>query len=320
MSQHDYDLANQAGAAFRSDLNSALTAIVSINSGTTAPATMFAYQLWADTTTGILKQRNAANNAWISLMTLSTGVMFGNASLAGGNFTGGINEARGTVTMHATTMDLWAQPNVIDGTGSGVTITAIINAPQAGARRTLYPVAGTIITNGATFAVDGAANYTTASGDKLEFEAITTSTYKVHVTKKDGTAIVITTGVVTLTGTETLTNKTLTAPVITSTINAQTSTAYVAVLTDTGAFTTISNAAANTYKIPTNASVAFPVGCSIDIMNIGAGLCTISAVTPGTTTLTSAGAVVASPTLAQYKGATFKKTATDTWVVVGGIA
>lgn len=107
--------------------------------------------------------------------------------------TGPINEARGSVAMHATTMDIWAQPNIIDGTGSPVTITAIANAPQAGARRTLYPIAGTVITNGATFAVDGAANYTTAAGDALEFEAVTTSTYKVHITKKDGTSVVTTT-------------------------------------------------------------------------------------------------------------------------------
>jgi len=112
------------------------------------------------------------------------------AGTAGATFTGAINEARGTVAMHATTMDLWAQPNVIDGTGAAVTITAIANAPQAGARRTLYPIAGTIITNGATFAVDGATNYTTMAGDKLEFEAITTSTFKVHIVKADGTPVV----------------------------------------------------------------------------------------------------------------------------------
>lgn len=104
--------------------------------------------------------------------------------------TGPINEARGSVAMHATTMDLWAQPNIIDGTSSAVTITAIANAPQAGARRVLYPVAASVITNGATFAVDGAANATAAAGDAWEFEAVTTSTYKVHITKKDGTAVV----------------------------------------------------------------------------------------------------------------------------------
>lgn len=67
MAQHDYSLANQAGAAFRSDLNDALAAIVSQNSGATAPSTTYAYQFWADTANGLLKVRNAANNAWITV-------------------------------------------------------------------------------------------------------------------------------------------------------------------------------------------------------------------------------------------------------------
>lgn len=174
MAQADYVISDQDGASFLVDINAQLAAIVSENSGATEPTTMYAYQLWADTSSGILKQRNAANNAWINLYTLSTGMPY---------------EARGTVTMHATTMDLWAQPNTIDGTGSAVTITAIANAPQAGAKRTLYPITGTVITNGATFAVEGGQSYTTEAGDKLEFEAITTSTYKVHITKKNGTAV-----------------------------------------------------------------------------------------------------------------------------------
>lgn len=70
MSQHDYSLANQAGAGFRSDANDALAAIVSNNSGASAPATTFAYMLWADTTNGVLKQRNAANSGWITVLTL----------------------------------------------------------------------------------------------------------------------------------------------------------------------------------------------------------------------------------------------------------
>lgn len=73
MAQHDYNLANAAGASFRADANDALAAIVSNNSGASAPTTTFAYQLWADTTTGILKQRNAANSAWIDILTLSSG-------------------------------------------------------------------------------------------------------------------------------------------------------------------------------------------------------------------------------------------------------
>jgi hypothetical protein len=73
-------------------------------------------------------------------------------------------------------------------------------------------------------------------------------------------------------------------------------------------------------KIPTNANAAIPVGTVITILNKGVGLCTISAVTPGTTTVLSAGAVAASPTLAQYNTAACIKTATDTWYVVGAIA
>lgn len=77
MSQHDIDLANAAGAAFRADLNNALAALVSNSSGATAPSTTFAYQWWADTTTGILKIRNAANSAWISVLTIATGTPAG---------------------------------------------------------------------------------------------------------------------------------------------------------------------------------------------------------------------------------------------------
>jgi hypothetical protein len=72
-------------------------------------------------------------------------------------------------------------------------------------------------------------------------------------------------------------------------------------------------------NIPTNATAAIPVGTVITVLNKGAGLCTISAVTSGTTTVLSAGATPASPTLAQYKTAACIKTATDTWYVVGAI-
>jgi hypothetical protein len=108
---------------------------------------------------------------------------------------------------------------------------------------------------------------------------------------------------------------------VTFTTNAQTGTTYTAVSTDQyQVLVTMSNASANAFKIPTNASIAFPVGTCITVLNIGAGTCTISATTSGTTTVLSAGAVAASPTLAQYKSAACIKTATDTWYVVGGIA
>jgi hypothetical protein len=96
---------------------------------------------------------------------------------------------------------------------------------------------------------------------------------------------------------------------------------YTAVLADQYQVLEIMNkATAIAFKIPTDASVAFPVGTAITVLNIGVGVCTISAVTPGTTTVLSAGAVAASPTLAQYKSAVCLKTAANTWYVVGAIA
>lgn len=70
MSQHDLNIANQGFPAFRADLNDALVALGSTNSGATAPATTFANQLWYDTANNILKIRNEDNDAWISVFTL----------------------------------------------------------------------------------------------------------------------------------------------------------------------------------------------------------------------------------------------------------
>jgi len=104
------------------------------------------------------------------------------------------------------------------------------------------------------------------------------------------------------------------------TVGTANTTDYTAVLNDQYQVLEIMNkATAIAFKIPTDASVAFPVGTAITVLNIGVGVCTISAVTPGTTTVLSAGAVAASPTLAQYKSAVCIKTAANAWYVVGAI-
>lgn len=87
MAQHDYNLANQSGLAFRQDLNNALAAIVSQNSGASDPSTTYAYQWWADTTTGLLKLRNAANSGWVTIGTLASANL-GLATAASPTFTG----------------------------------------------------------------------------------------------------------------------------------------------------------------------------------------------------------------------------------------
>jgi hypothetical protein len=104
-------------------------------------------------------------------------------------------------------------------------------------------------------------------------------------------------------------------------LNAQTGATYTAVLADgLNKVITMDNASANDFKIPTDASVAFPTGTVLNIYCKGAGTTTISATTPGTTTITSAGTVPASPALATKKAASCVKIAANSWIVVGGIA
>lgn len=108
---------------------------------------------------------------------------------------------------------------------------------------------------------------------------------------------------------------------VTFTVGSDQTSDYTAVLNDQyQVIVPMNKATAIAFKIPTNASVAFPVGTVITLLNKGAGTCTISAVTSGTTTVLSSGTTPASPTLAQYKTAACIKTATDTWYVVGAVA
>ena len=95
---------------------------------------------------------------------------------------------------------------------------------------------------------------------------------------------------------------------------------YTLVLTDSYQnLIPMNKATAVALNIPTDATAAIPVGSVITVLNKGAGLVTISAVTSGTTTVLSAGAVAASPTLAQYKSCALLKTASDVFYVVGAI-
>ena len=100
MATHDYVIANGTGAAVRSDLNNALAAVVSNNSDTTEPTTTYAYMWWADTTTGLLKIRDAANSAWVTVGTLASANL-GLATLASPSFTGTATFA-GNINMSGT--------------------------------------------------------------------------------------------------------------------------------------------------------------------------------------------------------------------------
>lgn len=100
-----------------------------------------------------------------------------------------------------------------------------------------------------------------------------------------------------------------------STLNAQTGTSYTTVLADASKLVTLNNGSAITLTIPTNASVAYPVGTKIDLAQIGAGQVTVAGA--GGVTVNS------TPTLKfrdQYSAATCIKTATNTWLLVGDLA
>ena len=88
MPQGDLNCANQSGLAFRQDLNNQLLALGTLMSGATEPSTTYAYMLWVDSSTSpaTIKQRNSANNGWLTLGTASTN--WGLATTANPSFTG----------------------------------------------------------------------------------------------------------------------------------------------------------------------------------------------------------------------------------------
>jgi hypothetical protein len=120
---------------------------------------------------------------------------------------------------------------------------------------------------------------------------------------------------VTLTNAATLTNKTLTAPVINLSINPQT-VAYELVLADNGKMVEVGSSSPLTVSIPTNATAAFATGAQITILQTGSGQVTIAATNAGTTTVNG------TPGLklrAQWSSAVCIKRATDSWVVLGDL-
>jgi len=113
----DYVLANQSGANFRTELNSVLAAVVSQNSGSTAPTTTYSYQFWIDTgaSPALLKLRNGANSAWITVgdvtaanlgLLTSTSAASTYLALAGGTVTGNLEiGTAGSLTFEGSTAD-----------------------------------------------------------------------------------------------------------------------------------------------------------------------------------------------------------------------
>jgi hypothetical protein len=268
---------------------SAATSGTDYSLGTSALATGI---VKSTTTTGDLTIAVAADFPTLNQSTT------GNAATVttNANLTGGVTSVGNAATVVT-------NANLTGGvTSVGNAATVVTNANLTGGV-TSVGNAATVITN---------ANLTgmvTSVGNAASLGSFTSAQLATALTDETGSGAAVF-----------ATSPTITTPIIVQSINAQTTAAYVTVASDAGAIVTVSNASANTFKLPTNASVAYAIGSTITLIQIGAGATTISAVTPGTTTVLSTGATAASPVLAQYRSATCIKTGTDAWYIVGALA
>lgn len=200
MSQSDLNIANVTRTVFRQEVNEALQALGSLSSGATEPSTTYAYQLWADTGSGLLKQRNAANDGWINKGNLAD-VDWGFLNKAGGSMSGLLQLDQSTNIVAAATTNLG------NATGNAVTVThasgtvAITSfggtSLQSGAELTItWSVSGgslSVTHNATSLILPSAANLPIADGDVWKVQKISDSLAYwrvVDVTKADGTAVV----------------------------------------------------------------------------------------------------------------------------------
>ena len=164
MAQHDYTIDNQTFPSYRTDHNNSLSAIVSNNSGATEPSTTYAYQWWYDTSSNILKMRNADNDAWINI--------------------GTFNQTTDTVVLVGTEATLPTitsiSPDTIDNTASSIVIT--------GTNYVITPNVEIISTTGAiTF--PNSVTRDSATQLTINVTLPTDGTYFIRIENPDGGAV-----------------------------------------------------------------------------------------------------------------------------------
>lgn len=98
-------------------------------------------------------------------------------------------------------------------------------------------------------------------------------------------------------------------------VNTQTGTSYTLLIGDQDKMITLNNASAVTLTIPANASVAFPVGTEIDLLQLGAGQVNVVITTDTLQSYTAKTHLAG-----QYAGGTLKKIGTTTWVLIGNLS
>lgn len=176
MSNHDLTIANGPGINVRQDIEAALQALGTTFQGTAAPLTIYPCQMWADSSTGLLKMRNVANTAWITLGPLDTANL-GYLPLTGGTITGNLT-VNGTTTVAALNSGAHGVTGALNVSAAGTfgtTVTAGGNyfCNVAAGQNALYfsTVAGArqwyagAISNGAYFITDATAGVVRLSID-----------------------------------------------------------------------------------------------------------------------------------------------------------
>lgn len=183
MSQNDFVIANAAGAAVRSDMNSAFQALASLSGGTSAPGTMYPNQLWFDTTNDLLKIRDEANTAWVTIASLvgTTWVPYYSGTAIGNMSTLTYGAVAQAIVMSAKQLELASAsvasattPNLSTAGVNGIILTGTttITGFTTGQAGTLYHVrytgAGLTLTHNATSLIcPTAASISVATGDSF---------------------------------------------------------------------------------------------------------------------------------------------------------
>lgn len=179
----------QAGKQF--PVGADVKAVDQTNTGNAIYGTVAAYSGTSLTITGTSFTGSGLVSDWNIALSGQRGAQGPTGSLTGGNLTGALNFLLSTSVATATQPNIWNVGNIVPMTG-GVTVDNFTAAPQAGATRTLRVVDGFTLSNNANIAAFG-GTAALAAGDEVDILALTTTTFRAIVRRKDGTATVATT-------------------------------------------------------------------------------------------------------------------------------